>query len=76
MLDDHPAVGEHGVVVDDEHAVGGAPDVELDAVGARRSTARSNAAIVFSGASRDAPRWAMTSVTPRTVPLVIARFVA
>ena len=33
------------------------------------ATASSNAAIVFSGASRDAPRWAMTSVTPERYPL-------
>ena len=74
-VDDDPSVTEHGVVVDDEHAVGGAPHIQLDAVGAERSTASSNASTVFSGASRDAPRWAMTSVTGRTVPLVTARSV-
>jgi len=47
---------EGGVVMDHEDVVGRAADVELDPVGAGVLGAR-KAAIVFSHASRGAPRW-------------------
>ena len=47
------------------------------------STARSKAATVFPRSTRDAPRWAMTSVmvsgslqSPLTLPLVIEQILA
>ena len=45
-----------GIVVHDEHTVGAAPHVELDAVGTELTGPRMNAATVFSGATAEAPR--------------------
>ena len=50
---------ERGIVQHDRHAVPAEPDVQLERVGTLPS-ASSKAAIVFSGASADAPRCAMT----------------
>ena len=64
-----------GVMVDDERRRRRSAERPAQRHRRRAATASSNAATVFSGANRDAPRWAMTSVTPRTVPLVKTRSV-
>ena len=75
-LDDHPTVGQHGVVVDDDDAVGRPPGVELDALGAhghgraRTPPSCSRGASARRAAVGDDVRHA------GTVPLVNSAFVA